>query len=339
MSASRGKWGPRRVNGQPAMWHFEDTKAHVKSHGGFAGCGVKDVAVTNRAIDPASGSKGRVAADRYGADVLAHDPRAGRAATQTIVAEPDLVVECASSGWCGAVVGWDRGVSGWAVILEDRHGRRRPFDLTPAGFMLDGAIVTLVRPVTPPALPGRSRTASGSVAVSPHRARVARGSRIWVEGKQDAELVEKVWGDDLRVEGVVVEHLGGIDDLLDKLAVFKPDHERRVGVLVDHLVNGSKESRIAAAALAQYPQTVLVVGHPYVDVWQAVRPSSLGISAWPEVPRSIPWKQGVCAGLGWPDDPAKAWQRILRSVSTYADLEPALLGRVEELIDFVTAQP
>ena len=33
-----------------------------------------------------------------------------------------------------------------------------------------------------------------------------------------------------------------------------------------------------------------------------------------------------------------AWQRILRSVSTYTDLEPDLLGRVEELIDFVTTQ-
>ena len=32
-----------------------------------------------------------------------------------------------------------------------------------------------------------------------------------------------------------------------------------------------------------------------------------------------------------------AWQRILRSVTTYGDLEPGLLGRVEELIDFVTA--
>ncbi len=34
---------------------------------------------------------------------------------------------------------------------------------------------------------------------------------------------------------------------------------------------------------------------------------------------------------------ARAWQRILAQVSSYADCEPALLGRVEELIDFVTA--
>ena len=95
---------------------------------------------------------------------------------------------------------------------------------------------------------------------------------------------------------------------------------------------------MAAQVVGPY---VLVVGHPYVDVWQAVRPAAVGLDAWPEVPRGRPWKEGVCAALGWPGadqvDLASAWQRILAAVSTYADLEPALLGRVEELIDFVTA--
>ena len=36
-------------------------------------------------------------------------------------------------------------------------------------------------------------------------------------------------------------------------------------------------------------------------------------------------------------DTARAWRRILATVRTYADLEPALLASVEELIDFVTA--
>ena len=41
----------------------------------------------------------------------------------------------------------------------------------------------------------------------------------------------------------------------------------------------------------------------------------------------------------WPDqaDLARAWRQILSRVTSYADCEPALLGRVEELIDFVTA--
>jgi hypothetical protein len=79
-----------------------------------------------------------------------------------------------------------------------------------------------------------------------------------------------------------------------------------------------------------------VVGHPFVDVWQAVKPSVLGIGRWPEVPRGVPWKEGVLAALGWRMEPAEAWRHILGRVTTYVDLEPELLGRVEELIDFVT---
>jgi hypothetical protein len=170
---------------------------------------------------------------------------------------------------------------------------------------------------------------------------VARASRIFVEGRHDAELVEKVWGDDLRLEGVVVEYLEGIDDLSAQLSDFRPGPERRAGVLVDHLVAGSKESRIASAvARSPLGRHVLVVGHPYVDVWQAVKPERLGLRAWPQVPRTVEWKHGVCQSLGWPHrdqaDTARAWQRILGTVRSYADLEPAFLGRVEELIDFVT---
>jgi hypothetical protein len=83
---------------------------------------------------------------------------------------------------------------------------------------------------------------------------------------------------------------------------------------------------------------VLVLGHPYVDVWQAVRPRAAGISAWPVVPLGSPWKEGVCAALGWGDDTGLAWRALLRGVHSFADLEPALLGRVEELIDFVTGE-
>ena len=109
-------------------------------------------------------------------------------------------------------------------------------------------------------------------------------------------------------------------------------------MLVDHLVDGSKESRIAAA-VARSPH-VLVVGHPFIDIWAAVKPARLGFERWPDVPPGQPWKEGVLARIGWPartpQDVAAAWRRILRSVTSYADLEPELLGRVEELIDFVT---
>ena len=85
---------------------------------------------------------------------------------------------------------------------------------------------------------------------------------------------------------------------------------------------------------------MLVVGHPFVDIWQAVKPQRLGLQAWPDVPRGTDIKHGTLAYLGWPHanqaDIAQGWKRILATVRNYKDLEPALLGRVEELIDFVT---
>ncbi|MGH8895141.1 MAG: DUF3097 domain-containing protein [Actinomycetes bacterium] len=271
--------------------------------------------------------------ERYAGDVLV-SARLPRRTVPQVPAEPDLVVEDAETGFCGAVVRWEKTAGGPTVTLEDRHGRHRVF---PAGHgcLVDGAPVELVRPqpLEPSATAGR--TASGSVATRQARARVARASRIYVEGRHDAELVEKVWGDDLRREGVVVEHLGGVDDLPAEVRAFGPGPGRRLGVLVDHLVPGSKESRLAQRVASPH---VLVLGHPYVDVWQAVRPSVIGLDAWPEVPRGVQWKDGVCAALGWPVDPPAAWRRILGAVRTYADLEPSLLGRVEELIDFVTSE-
>jgi hypothetical protein len=246
-----------------------------------------------------------------------------------VEAEPDLVVEEPGSGFCGAVVSCGKD----AVTLEDRHGKRRIFPLLPAGFLIDGVPVTLVRPVTTEAT-GPRRTASGSIAVQGARARVARAARIYVEGVHDAALVERVWGDDLRIEGVVVEPLHGVDDLPAVVAGFAPSRGRRLGVLVDHLVAGSKESRLVAGI--RHPH-VLVTGHPYVDIWQAVRPSSIGIPAWPTVPRGVPWKEGVCAALGV-RDVHEMWRRVLGAVDTYADLDTPLLGAVERLIDFVTEE-
>ncbi|MFK4483868.1 hypothetical protein ABH929_002629 [Curtobacterium sp. AB7] len=310
----------------------------------------------------------RVDDDRYGGDVLSGDWRSrGVKKVRQVPLERDMVLEDPDSGWAGAVVGLEAG----NIALEDWKGRTRSFPFT-GQFLLEGELVTLGRPQAPvgrsggssgsagssgsvhadwrpgagPAVRhasdgGRLRTASGSFAVESQRARVALPSRIMVEGKHDAELVEKVWGTDLRVEGVVVEELSGVDNLASVLDEFQPSRDRRVGVLVDHLVPGSKESRFAEAVMrGKWGAHVLVVGHPFVDVWQSVKPARVGLQAWPTIPRSIEWKKGICQALGWPNaeqaDIARAWQRILGQVRTFADLEPQLLGRVEELIDFVT---
>jgi DUF3097, C-terminal domain/DUF3097, N-terminal domain len=251
-----------------------------------------------------------------------------------VMAQIGMVVEERSSGFCGDIVK----VSFEAVTLRDRKNRFRHFRWSDGGFLIDGRPVTLVR-AGASALDGSARpaargtTKSGSVASKEtQRAKVARAARIWVEGKHDAELVEHVWGDDLRELAVVVEPLHGIDNLVAAVNEFQPSARRRLGILVDHLVDGSKEARIAAAIR---DDDVLVAGHPFVDVWAGVHPNVLGLDAWPEIPRDIPWKEGVCRALG--ADLPTFWPRLRQRISTYADLRPELVGAVERLIDFVSA--
>ncbi|WP_026306761.1 DUF3097 domain-containing protein [Smaragdicoccus niigatensis] len=266
----------------------------------------------------------------YGGDIYAGHVRKQKQKAPEIAADKDLVVEDAATGFCGAVVGFEKTYDGLFVRLEDGRGNRRIFAMREAAFLIDGKPVTLVRPtVEGPKKPTQS--ASGSVRVENLKAKVARGSRIWVEGIHDAALVERVWGHDLRVEGVVVEQLEGLDNLADRLAVFGPSRQQRVGVLADHLVEGSKETRMVQG-LGPH---VLVTGHPYIDIWQAVRPAAVKIKEWPTVPRGEDWKTGVCKRLGW-GTPQDGWRRVYSAVTSFRDLEAPLIGAVERLVDFVT---
>ncbi|MFT3889799.1 MAG: DUF3097 domain-containing protein [Arachnia sp.] len=273
--------------------------------------------------------------DRYAKDVLTPGwQKSHIKKSRDVPVELDLVVEF--DDFCGAVVGWENGI----VLLEDRHGKRRGAPLGP-GFLLEGEPVALRPPLRGGAVRPRY-TASGSRASDePPTAKVALPSRIYVEGRHDAELIEKVWGDDLRHVGVVVEFLGGIDDLPGIVAEFAPEPGRRLGVLVDHLVPGSKESRIAKQVYAAgYRDTVLIEGHEFIDIWQAVKPARIGRKAWPSVPRDVDFKLGTLAALGLPHadqaDIARGWRAILDRVTGWRDLEPQLNTIVERLIDFVT---
>lgn len=260
-------------------------------------------------------------------DVLRGDPRHRREVPRHTPAPGELLE---LDGFVGTVAAVDRR----RVTLVDRRGRRRHFALDGQLGWVDDRAVSLHPPAAATRAPRTRVTASGSVAFSrPRPARVARASRIWVEGLHDAALLETVWGDDLRDAGVVVEPLGGADDLAPAVAAFRPGPGRRLGVLLDHLVPGSKEARIAATVDDPH---VLVAGHPFVDVWAAVRPAVVGIDAWPTVPRGTPWKQGVCDALGVAD-PTTLWRRIATSVTTWRDLEQPLVRAVELLIDHVTA--
>ncbi len=242
--------------------------------------------------------------------------------------EHGMVVEDRASGFCGDVVRWNAE----AVTLRDAKQHLRHFTWKPGGFLIEGRPVSLVRPAVTPSATSRV-TASGSIAAGDRRARTAQGSRIWVEGKHDAELLEHVWGDDLRELGIVVEPLHGADDLAVAVAEFAPGPGHRLGVLLDHLVDGSKESRIAATIRHEH---VLITGHPFVDVWAGIRPTVMGLDDWPDVPRGVPWKEGLCAALGVPFE--GFWPRLRNRVRTYADLRPELVGAVERLIDFL-AEP
>lgn len=218
------------------------------------------------------------------------------------------------------------------VLVKDRGGRVHTFTRAEGEFTVDGiACLPVFGKATTPV--AAKISASGSIVVD-HRARVARASRILVEGVHDAELIEKVWGDDLRHEGIVIERLDGMDDLAAVVAEFGPSSRRRLGVLLDHLVPGSKESRVAERIT---DPNVLITGTPYVDVWEAVRPKVAGIEQWPAVPMGESWKEGVLARIGRADEhPGAFWKELLGRVSTYADLFPPLVGAVEQLIDFVT---
>ena len=258
-----------------------------------------------------------------------------------MAAEPGIVVETADGRFCGAVIGLgqavDAGERRATVVLEDRHGRRRDFPLLPAAFSCDGRLVTLV-PRTPArgALdPGPGPNRLGIVAV-PGRARA--GGREPDLGRRPPR------------RGAGRTHLGRRPASrrhrrrTDRAAwTTSPGSRRlRAGRGTDGWAYWSTTWYRAARKPGSSPRFaglrapyVLVTGHPYVDIWQAVKPTAIGIDQWPVVPRGQPWKQGICAALGV-SAPAELWRRVLASVDSYADVEVPLLRAVEQLLDFVT---
>lgn len=283
------------------------------------------------------------AADRYGSDVLSGDWRhAGKPRTTDMPLKPGLIVEVGKDGYCGEVVGWENGL----IILEDRTGRQRTFPVGEYGYLVEGKPVALRIPPRQGANKA-AHTASGSRAGGAEPAHKALESRLYVEGSHDAELVEKIWGDDLRHVGVVVEYMGGMDDLLGIVAEFQPEKGRRLGVLIDHLVAHTKETRVAEQVRhAGFGDYVMIRGHRFIDIWQTIKPPVLGFKAWPQVPMDRDFKKGTLAALGIPrgkpygkieqSDVGLAWKAMLAKVSSYRDLDLDFVREVERLIDFVT---
>lgn len=268
---------------------------------------------------------------RYSGDILQGHKRRQAPIFPDLPAQPGMVLEVVGEDFVGALIDIDKTFSGHLARLEDRNGTRRVFPIIPGGFMFEGQRVNLSKGMQQPAVQTPTHSNSGSRRVQNVSAKVAAPSRIWVEGVHDAALVEKIWGHDLRVEGVVVEYLEGLDNLAERLAEFQPSAQRRIGVLADHLIAGTKEARLTE----DVGPHVLVTGHPYVDIWEAVKPERVGLQKWPQVPRGQDWKTGVCKAVGW-SDPKEAWHRIYNSVHSFRDIDISLIGAVERLVDFVT---
>lgn len=264
------------------------------------------------------------------------DPAAGRRRKPSWPvqpATPGLVVRHRTSGVVGKIVRFNP----QRVTLRQQNGREIDLPVSAGAFSVGGQTVSLTP--APRSEPDQAVfTASGSVAVERHGARVAQPSRLLVEGVHDAELVEKIWGDDLRVEGVVVEPMHGADDLTEIINDFRPGPDRRLGILLDHMRQDrrTKESRLADAAAQEH---VLIRGHKFVDIWQAIKPSVVGIDAWPVIEHGIDWKTGILTALGFGGTTGELWRVFLSRVASYRDLEPSLVGAVEELIDFVAPPP
>ena len=107
----------------------------------------------------------------YSDDVLSA-ARRPRRSVREVPAEADLVVETADGRFCGAVVECGRTVVAGeqrdTVTLADRFDRRRVFPMLTASFLLEGELVTLVRP---------SPIARGARAGQADRVRLGGGRR------------------------------------------------------------------------------------------------------------------------------------------------------------------
>ncbi len=246
-----------------------------------------------------------------------------------------MVVEDAQTGYVGAVVRIEYG----RMELEDRRGRRKPFPVGP-GYLIDGKPVILTAPRRAAPAAGctyrvwlrRSAGRQGQGrAVQPHLCRGSarrRTCRAGVGGRS----ADRGCGRRIPRRG----RRSRRDRRRVRPTAWPP--AGRAGRPSGRRVQGGPHGRRGAARRWWRPHAGRRPSvHRHLAGGQARR---LGISAWPTVPRGVDWKHGVCDALGWPHagqaDIARAWQRIRGRVRDWNDLEPVLIGRVEELIDFVT---
>ena len=285
---------------------------------------------------------GQPLGNRYAKDVLAQGwQQQAKKVVPEIALERGMVLEDATTGFCGAVTRWENGL----VVLEGRDDKRRSFPIG-HGLLLEGKPVAVTVPPRRPAGCGgwRDHRAGRRRARSPVRPSGPRWhcpagstSRVgttpsWSRRSGATTCATSAWWSSSWTASTTS---------LTIVAEFRPERGRRLGVLADHLVPGSKESRIAAGvAKGPYGAYVLVAGHPFIDIWQAVKPADWGCRRGPTcraAPTSstAPARRWVGRTATKPTSGAPGSGSWPTSTS-WSDLERGLLTPVEQLIDFVT---
>ena len=198
-------------------------------------------------------------------------------------AELGAVVEEVTTDWCGEIVAVDRDLH--TLTLEDRRGKRRTFPLGP-GFLLEGRPVILAAPVRGGG-PGEADAYGVRLGRRPRRQGPGRPGqpdlrRGPARRRAGREGLGRRPADRGRGRGVPRRRRRPRPTTC---ATSGPAPSAGSACSSTTWCAGSKESRIAQR-IAKSPvgKHVLIVGHPFIDIWAAVKPERLGLQRWPDVP-------------------------------------------------------
>ena len=195
-------------------------------------------------------------------------------------------------GFCGDIVT----ITAEAVTLRDRQGQHRQFRYKPGGFLIDGKPVTLVR-----AGPRSQRRPAGDQQRLGRRPPAGAAQRR--HGQPDlgrGQATTPSWSSTCGATtcaswGSSSSRCTASTTWSAWSAEFAPSPAapaRGAGRPPRRRLEGGAPRRQVRGP------DVLVTGHPFVDVWAGVRPQVIGLDAWPDVPRGVEWKEGMCDALG-----------------------------------------
>ena len=315
------------VSGRPATgWHSRWPSAKCTS-GGPA----RRHARRARLPDREAGAVDRYAGRRAGGRPAAA-PRRSPGSRPSPTWSSRTPRPASAARWCAA----RRRPAACTVTLEDRHGRHRVFPLGP-GFLVDGRPVALVR-AAPAARGGAApayglglgRRARRAGPGRPRRPDLRRGPARRRAGREGVGRRPARRG---RRRRAPRRHRRPAGRRARLRARAGPPARRA------RRPPGARQQGVPAGRAGRCSPHVRVVGHPYVDVWQAVRPAAPRHRGLAGGPARHAVEGGRLrrrsAGRSTRPPPGAASSARSRRTPTWS---PSLLGRVEELIDFVTAR-